>query len=236
MAMTALRGQVTTQAEQILSGAPARCDELLKARSALEGARPSGESLDVPASMSQAFDVLDTEVHGVARDLGDIAAYIRLHIPVHEDGNNFYVDMQDGVAKVCEESIKKVSELADLRVQYLEKRADMKEKVLPSVSTDTHESTSSSKSTEVAKETEEKRSDGTSSKTDKKTCTREATSERKEAIVRLDQAWHGRVVRALSLVAYELAKTTDMATKNKNKILDPRGEDGRGSKQGAMFY
>merc|ERR1711957_450104 len=96
--------------------------------------------------------------------------------------------------------------------------------------------TSSSKSTEVGKGTEEKKKDDGSKSETKKTSTKEVIAERKEAVLRLDQAWHGRVVRCLSLVAYELAKATDMASKNKDKILDPRGEDGRGSKQGAMFY
>jgi len=133
MALAALRGQLASQCDAIVKGAPARCETLLKTRQAVEASRPAAESLEIPQPIQQAFDLLDAEVHAVSRDLRDIGAYIRLHVPVHEDGNNFYVDMQEGIAKLCDDAASKVAELADVRVTYLEKRADIKEKISPSV-------------------------------------------------------------------------------------------------------
>jgi len=234
--MDALRKSLTAQVAVVLKGAPARCEKLLQARATLEADRPGAISQDVPATLSSAFDFLDAEVHGAARDMRDIAAYIRLHMPVHEDGNNFYVDMQDGVAKICEDAAGKIAELTDMRVQYLEKRADIKEKVAPPASSDTSETKSSSEGVDNdGKETKNKKNEDTSTQTVKTTKVVEVPQERKEAVLRLDQAWHGKVVRALSQVAYELAKTVDMASKNQAKVLDPRGE-GSGTKQGGMYY
>merc|ERR1719473_266790 len=76
-------------------------------------------------------------------------SFVNLHMPAVEDGNNFYVGMQEELAKLAWETIKTLNGLADERVVFFEKRADMKEKIYPKQTDDTTASTQESNSDET---------------------------------------------------------------------------------------
>merc|ERR1712134_142290 len=122
------------------------------------------------------------------------------------------------MGKIAEYAAKACSELLLTRVEYLEKRADMKEKVLP-------------------KTTEDVKTYTGSSTTKKKTSSWEVCSERKEALLRLDTAWRAKVATNLVTICYELGRAVDTVQKNMEKIVDPRGEEGKAVTGGrGMFY
>merc|ERR1712224_597464 len=131
------------------------------------------------------------------------------------------------MGKIAEASAKACGDLLLTRVEYLEKRADMKEKVLPKVTEDTKTYTGSNTSTKTGEKTEEEKKDDQSTSTEKKTSSWEVCSERKEALLRLDTAWQSKVATSLMTVCYEFGRAVDSVQKNMDKILDPRG-DGSG--------
>merc|ERR1719353_2688469 len=169
-------------------------------------------------------------------DAKDLAAFVRLNEPLCEDGNNFYVGMQDEIAKIAEAATKATGDLLLTRVEYLEKRADMKEKVLPKVTEDSKTYTGSNTSKKTGEKTEEEKKDDQSTSTEKKTSSWEVCSERKEALLRLDAAWRFKVASMLTTVCYELGRSVDVVEKNLEKIVDPRGNAENGGGGGRMYY
>merc|ERR1719409_442503 len=110
-------------------------------------------------------------------DAKDLAAFVRLNEPLCEDGNNFYVGMQDEIAKIAEGAVKATGDLLLTRVEYLEKRADMKEKVLPKVTEDSKTYTGSNTTKKTGEKTEEEKKDDQSTSTEKKTSSWEVCTE-----------------------------------------------------------
>jgi hypothetical protein len=240
MAGEAMRSALVASANEIVAAFPARGARILEAKKALcSDALATAGGDAVPTALAAGFSVLTKEAATAALDAKELAAFVRLHEPPCEDGNNFYVGMQDEIAKLCETAAKTVDGLLLSRVEYLEKRADLKEKVAPKITTDesTSSNTSESKKTETKKDGPEDSSDkkaDSSTSTSKKTSTWEVCAERKEALAHLDAAWQAKLAAHLSTVAYELARVIDCVQKNMDKILDPRGT-GEGGNRG-LFY
>jgi hypothetical protein len=240
MAGDAMRAALVSSANGIVEAFPARGARILEAKKALcADALASAGGDAVPPALAAGFDVLTKEAAQAVLDAKELAAFVRLHEPPCEDGNNFYVGMQDEIAKLCEAAAKTIDGLLLSRVEYLEKRADLKEKVAPKITTDesTTSNSSESKKTENKKEGPEETSDkkaDSSTSTTKKTSTWEVCAERKEALSRLDAAWQGKLAGSLTTIVYELARVVDCVQKNMDKILDPRGT-GEGGNRG-LFY
>merc|ERR1711869_157648 len=140
------------------------------------------------------------------------------------------------MGKIAEYASKTCSDLLLTRVEYLEKRADMKEKVLPKVTEDTKTYTGSNTSKKTGEKTEEEKKDDQSTSTEKKTSSWEVCSERKEALLRLDAAWRFKVATMPMTVCYELGRSVDVVQKNLEKIADPRGTKENGGGGGRMYY
>jgi hypothetical protein len=235
MALDGLRDVIQARVDDIVKEYPARCERLYAGKKALLATELSASEA-VPAPLVAAFDLLVAEAASASMDAKDLAAFVRFNEPQCEDGNNFYVGMQDEIAKITEASAKACGDLLLTRVEYLEKRADMKEKVAPKVTEDTKTYTGSNTTKKTGEKTEEEKKDDQSTSTEKKTSSWEVCSERKEALLRLDAAWRFKVATMLMTVCYELGRSVDVVQKNLEKIVDPRGtkEDGGGG--GRMYY
>merc|ERR1719375_358494 len=236
MALDALREDIIARADGIVSGFPAKAEKILAWKKALLAVEMTASD-EVPPALVTAFDLLVAEAASASMEAKDLACFVRLHEPQCEDGNNFYVGMQDEIAKIAEYSAKACSELLLTRVEYLEKRADMKEKVLPKTTEDVKTYTGSSTTKKTGEKTEDEKKDDQSTSTEKKTSSWEVCSERKEALLRLDTAWRAKVATNLVTVCYELGRAVDTVQKNMEKIVDPRGEEGKAVTGGrGMFY
>jgi hypothetical protein len=235
MALDGMREEMVARVDGIVADYPAKAARIVAGKKALLSGAISASD-EVPPALVTAFDLLVAEAASAAMEAKDLAFFVRTLEPQCEDGNNFYVGMQDEVAKIAEASCKSCSDLLLMRVEYLEKRADMKEKVLPKVTEDSKTYTGSNTTKKTGEKTEEEKKDDSSTSTEKKTSSWEVCSERKEALLRLDTAWQAKVAMSLMTVCYELGRAVDTVQKNMEKILDPRG-DGEGRKVGqGMFY
>jgi hypothetical protein len=235
MALDALRGDICLRADGIVSGFPAKAEKILAGKKALLAVEMTASD-EVPPALVTAFDLLVAEAASAAMEAKDLACFVRLHEPLCEDGNNFYVGMQDEIAKIAEYSAKTCGDLLLTRVEYLEKRADMKEKVLPKTTEDVKTYTGSNTTKKTGEKTEEEKKDDQSTSTEKKTSSWEVCSERKEALLRLDTAWKFKVASNLTTVCYELGRAVDVVQKNHEKIMDPRGTAENGGGGGRMYY
>jgi hypothetical protein len=235
MALDGLREAMTARADEIVLGFPAKAERLSAGKKALMSVEMTASD-EVPPALAAAFDLLVSEAASAAMEAKDLACFVRLSEPQCEDGNNFYVGMQDEIAKIAEYACKTCGDLLLTRVEYLEKRADMKEKVLPKVSEDVKTYTGSSTNKKTGEKTEEEKKEDASTSTEKKTSSWEVCSERKEALLRLDAAWKLKVGMQLMTVCYELGRAVDVVQKNMEKILDPRGTRENGVGGAGMFY
>jgi hypothetical protein len=231
MALDALRGDICLRADGIVSGFPAKAEKILAGKKALLAVEMTASD-EVPPALVTAFDLLVAEAASAAMEAKDLACFVRLHEPQCEDGNNFY----DEIAKIAEYSAKTCGDLLLTRVEYLEKRADMKEKVLPKTTEDVKTYTGSNTTKKTGEKTEEEKKDDQSTSTEKKTSSWEVCSERKEALLRLDTAWKFKVASNLTTVCYELGRAVDVVQKNHEKIMDPRGTAENGGGGGRMYY
>lgn len=236
-----VREMLAARAEAIVGGFSAKAQRIMGAKKALEGDALAGAGGDaVPAGIAGAFAALQKEAAAGIVDLKDLAAFVRLQEPVCEDGNNFYVGMQDEVAKICDASVKALVDTLDKWVEYLEKRADMKEKATATKTTEEKsetKGTSGSNSTEKGEKEEKKekadQSNSTSATT--KSSTSQVVAERTEALARLDSTWQAKLALHLATVLFEQARCVDVVQKNMEKICDPRGDGGASSK-GMLMY
>jgi len=236
MALDGLREELMTRVDGIVKDFPAKAERLMAGKKALLSVAMTA-SEEVPPALIAAFDLLVAEAEAGALEAKDLACFVRLNEPVCEDGNNFYVGMQDEIAKIAEYAAKACSDLLLTRVEYLEKRADMKEKVLPKTTEDVKTYTGSSTTKKTGEKTEDEKKDDQSTSTEKKTSSWEVCSERKEALLRLDTAWRAKVATNLVTICYELGRAVDTVQKNMEKIVDPRGEEGKAVTGGrGMFY
>jgi hypothetical protein len=237
MACDAVRGVLTERASAIVGGFPERAQRILAAKGAIEsnGLTDAGGDV-VPAALQAAFAVLQREAAAGLVDAKNLGGFVRMNEPLCEDGNNFYVGMQDEIAKICEASAKTLEGLLDKWVEYLEKRSDMKDKVNPKVTKDESSETKNSSSNGKAKDGAEEKpkaseDQSTSTSTSTKTSSWEVCAERKEALVRLDSAWQAKVAAHLTTVLFDLGRCVDLVEKNMEKIVDPRGTEGGGGRQ-----
>jgi hypothetical protein len=235
MALDGLRDAMTMRVDEIVKEFPARVERISAGKKALMSVEMTASD-EVPPALAAAFDLLVAEAASAAMEAKDLACFVRLSEPLCEDGNNFYVGMQDEIAKIAEYSCKTCGDLLLTRVEYLEKRADMKEKVLPKVSEDVKTYTGSSSNKKTGEKTEEEKKEDSSTSTEKKTSSWEVCSERKEALLRLDAAWKFKVGTNLMTVCYELGRAVDVVQKNMEKIMDPRGTGDGGRAGQGMFY
>jgi len=234
MKCAALRQHHQERAGALVEGFEARQQKIL-------GGIPKGDigagAQAAPAALVAAFDLLFAEASTAVGDLRTMMSFVQLSQPVVEDGNNFYVGMQEEIAKLAWESIKTLNGIVDLRTQYFEKRADMKDKIFDKVTTDSETKEWGSKGAETkgAEKTETEKSDTSTTKT-KKTSSWEVSDERKAALKNLDLEWQHKCSDGLLTVACELARAVDLFEKNSEKILDPRGTGEGGNSGGRMYY
>jgi len=243
-ACEAIRAHLAGRATKIVEDFPAVAQRILAAKTALEGATIAS-SEEVPAELATAFEALEAEARSAQRDLRDMGAFVRLHEPIAEDGNNFYVGVQDEFAKGLEYAADEMVKVFDKRVEYLEKRAGFKEKIKPTEKEDTETVTQTSTGKEEGESTEKEETKKSKSnktkedgwtKSNKSKSTFSVVSERVEVIQRLDQQWQAKVAALLTNIVYVVAQQVQRVQLNSGKLMDPRGEGQNGGGGGRMYF
>jgi len=189
----------------------------LSAASADFGASATAASNEkVSSCVSLALDALSS----ISQDAQTLENFLYLHIPQMEDGNNFGVSIQLAALKQLSELQDGVTKHMDALAGYANARADLQDKLTPTVS----KSISKSTSTKDGK-TEESITETSDEKTNE-SLGGAIQAGRLAAIVACDTLYYSKAQRALQTVLTLYIASLDFVNKNMAKIEKPKNEGG----------
>lgn len=197
----------------------------------LAGAAGVGSNDVVGAALSRVLDELAT----TATQLGAIARWISLAVPMAEDGGNWGVEVQAHALKMVKEAIKKVREASAEGPKFYQERAAALEKFVGSKDRITDSTTSKTAST--GGEKGDSTVDATASST--KEVTKEPVTPLADAVAFVaasDAKWYFVVKGWLEDMRDDMAVVSDTLEKNKDKVAAPKGSGGGGGGGGGMSY
>ena len=182
------------------------------------------------ALLLQLNDSLATDIEVLA----SLAQWIALHVPVVEDGNNFGCDVQAHVYKVIKESCTALQTTQDSLATYHNDRAGALDKVV-SFPTKKVTNSSSKSNTTGGKEEEAGEKSDVSESTEESRTEKAVLQDYVEYVNMVDLKWYNKMKAAAMKMTEALAVAGDTVVKNMEKLEDPRGESGGGSKGFNMY-